>query len=402
MAILVGRLGLALLLLAACASRRPAEKAPDGGVAAYHAVTPEKERPPLLVRPSMGGTCTVADKQDVDGSLDAAVRAFDGGDYATALACADQAARAAPRSVEAHHDRADALAALGRNDDAKQAYTLALALDPDDAQTLAGAADFYVNRLGGGHDYAALGLEYARRGSAHVGRRREDRELAGRLALLEAEALDDLGRADEALPRVEAALTLAPTGEARYQKGLILFHLCRLEAARQALTTFLAEKPDDAYAHHHLGLILEREGKAGEAESHFLRARTLMPDEFPAPVLLTAGEFRDLVDGTIAALDPVMRRLLTNVDVEVVDLPDMEDLLAVDPPFPPTILGLFRGSPLGETSAEKRAIVLYRKNLARAAKSRDELRKQVTITILHEIGHLAGADEDELRARGLE
>ena len=93
---------------------------------------------------------------------------------------------------------------------------------------------------------------------------------------------------------------------------------------------------------------------------------------------------------------------LGNVDLEVVDLPDMEDLLAVDPPFPPTILGLFRGSPLGETSTEKRAIVLYRKNLARAAKSRDELRKQVTITILHEIGHLAGADEDELRARGLE
>src|SRR5215475_4318437 len=147
MAIPVARLGLILLVVAGCVTRRPVDKASDAGVAAYHAVTPEKERPQLLVRPAMGGTCSVTDKQDVDGALDAAVRAFDAQEYATALACADQAARAAPRSVEAHHDRADALAALGRNDEAKQAYTLALALDPDDPQTLAGAADFYVNRL---------------------------------------------------------------------------------------------------------------------------------------------------------------------------------------------------------------------------------------------------------------
>ena len=51
----------------------------------------------------------------------------------------------------------------------------------------------------GEHDQLLIGLEYARRGSGHAGRRREDREQASRLALLEAEALDDLGRSDEAL-----------------------------------------------------------------------------------------------------------------------------------------------------------------------------------------------------------
>ncbi len=395
-------IALALAFVWACTARRAPEKAPDAGIAALHAVNVDKERPPVIPRPTMGGTCPVGDKADVDGSLDAAVRAFDLQDFGTALACAEQAGRAAPRSVEAQHDRADALAALGRLDEAKQAYTLALALDPDDPQTLAGAAEFYVNRLGGGHDLAQIGLEYARRGSAHVGRRREDRELAGRLALLEAEALDDLGRSDEALPRVEASLAFGPTPESRYQKGLILFHLCRLEAAKQALTAFLQTSPDDGYAHHHLGLILEREGATAQAEEHLARARALLPDEFSEPVLLPPGEFRELVKTTVASLDPAMRRLLGNVDLEIVDLPEMEDLVAVDPPFPPTILGLYRGAPIGEAATEPRAIVLYRKNLARAAKNREELIKQVTITIFHEIGHLAGADEDELRERGLE
>src|SRR5262249_12912216 len=194
-------------------------------------------------------TCTVVDKQDVDAALDEAAHRFEKNEYLVALACAEQAARAAPRSVEAHHDRADALAALERFDEAKQAYAMALALDPEDPQTLASAADFYINRLGSDHDLAMLGLEYPRRCSGPVGRRRDDRELAARLTLLEAEALDDLGRADEALPRAEAALAIdGDSPEARYQRALILFHLCKLDRARTAFEEVLRRAPDDAFA----------------------------------------------------------------------------------------------------------------------------------------------------------
>jgi predicted Zn-dependent protease with MMP-like domain len=56
----------------------------------------------------------------------------------------------------------------------------------------------------------------------------------------------------------------------------------------------------------------------------------------------------------------------------------------------------------GEGDDEPRSIVLYRKNLSRAVTSRVELEKQVRITLWHEIGHLRGADEDDLRERGLE
>lgn len=393
------------LLLFACAPRTPplvatidaggATSAPPILHATQNVQRETKEERP---RPPQA-SCPVADKQDVDGALDEAARRFEKSDFLVALACAEQAARTAPRSVEAHHGRGDALAALERFDEAKLAYAMALALDPEDPQTLASAADFYVNRLASEHDLALIGLEYARRGSAHVGRRRDDRELASRLALLEAEALDDLGRADEALARVEFALGRdAANTEARYQRALILFHLCKLDRAEKALEEVLKRAPDDAFAHHHLGLILERDGRTAQAEAHLARARALAPVQFPALEMPSPREFRAMVDGAIGRLDPATQRLLSTVHIETPDLPAMADLLAVEPPFPPTILGLYRGSPPGEP----KSIVLYRKNLARAVSSRAELERQVEITLLHELGHLTGADEDELRARGFE
>jgi predicted Zn-dependent protease with MMP-like domain len=93
--------------------------------------------------------------------------------------------------------------------------------------------------------------------------------------------------------------------------------------------------------------------------------------------------------------------------VEIQDLPDTADLVAVDPPLSPSILGLFRGPPEDEpcTAADGprcRVIVVYRKNLVRFARSRRELTDQIRVTLLHELGHLHGENDDELRARGLE
>jgi predicted Zn-dependent protease with MMP-like domain len=92
------------------------------------------------------------------------------------------------------------------------------------------------------------------------------------------------------------------------------------------------------------------------------------------------------------------------IKIEIADLPDAADLRAVSPPFPPTILGLYRG-PVVRAAApgdDPPSIVLYRKNLARAVKTRTELSEQIRDTLLHEIGHLEGLDEDDLRRRGME
>jgi predicted Zn-dependent protease with MMP-like domain len=106
-----------------------------------------------------------------------------------------------------------------------------------------------------------------------------------------------------------------------------------------------------------------------------------------------------------------MRRDLDGIPVQMEDLPQEIDLTSGDPPLSPSILGLFRGTPLGvpcepEPGAQPgdpcRSIALYRKNLGRAVKTRAELVEQISVTLLHEIGHLRGEDDSELAARGLE
>ena len=344
--------------------------------------------------------------------LDRAADLFEGGEFEGSLACAEEAARGEPNSVEAHHERADALRELRRLPEAQDAFARALALDPDDPKTLDGIADFYVNRLSPTNDHLETGLAYARHGSRKV-KHGKDRYLIAHLALLEGEALSDLGRSREALGRLDAALAASPGDpHVLYERAVADFELCRFDEARADLVEVLRIDPRDAGAHHQLGLILERIGDAAGAELELGRARALSPGDFHEPVLPATEEFRALVAHEVERLTETLRSDLGLVELEVADLPALADLIAEEPPLSPTILGLFRGSPLppvstaprtpGSARAESRTIVLYRKNLGRAVASRDELVTQIRTTLLHELGHLRGEDDSDLRARGLE
>jgi tetratricopeptide (TPR) repeat protein len=375
--------------------------------------------------------------------LDRAAELFDDADYAGALACAEEATRQAPRSVEAHHNRAISLMRLDRLDEARDAIALALALAPDDPETLEAAADLNINQLPPSVDRSALGLEYARRGSHHVARR--DHERVARLALLEGQALIDLGRAIEALRRIDAALKSSPRfAAAIYERGVALFELCRFEDARRTFERVLAATPDHAHALYHLGLIEERLGDEGAAARHLAAASAADAKSFPSPLELPQADFAARVQRAVTELPDDLRRDLGGIRVEAADLPDIGDLVAEKPPLSPTILGLFRGLPLDYTErviptsagragkgrakpvspgagdagghaaapppsaadlqcdAGERTIVLYRRNLLRTVRDAGELDQAITRTLLHEVGHLRGEDDGSLRDRGLE
>ncbi|HEY6100152.1 MAG TPA: metallopeptidase family protein, partial [Anaeromyxobacter sp.] len=294
---------------------------------------------------------------------------------------------------------------------AREAYERALSQGKDDPDLLFGAADFHLNLLQDGEedrDALERGLDLARRGSK-VARKLGERELAGEFAWLEGVGLNQAGRADEALSRLDEALAALPDSvDVRLERGFALYELCRFDEAREELLRAEAADAKDAWTQHTLGLVAERRGERDEAERRFARARKLAPDEFPRPIALSHAAFDRAVEAALAELPESVRRYLSNVAITVEELPSDDDLLASDPPLSPAILGLFRGSPYGQKvsmdpwSHFPSAIVLYQRNLERFARSRKELVEQIGITLIHEVGHFLGLDEEELWARGLD
>ena len=403
------RRALGLLLLAAACTRKEAPAAAPAGrgagmaAASIRAGAPSAER--IITRPA---PCLSPDSKVSPAALvNEGRESLDAGHGDRALACADDAIRAAPRLVPALALRASALASLGRLDDARLAWSRALAVDPSDPDALLGAAELHVRRLGPARDALETGLEYALRG-ARAATARKDRTLAARLVLVAAMAENDLGRSHLALPHAERAVALLPDdADAAYERGVALYELCRFDEAEKAFGRALNLSPGDAWALHQLGLLAERRGDGARAAKLLARAHELSPDEFPKELGVDEDAFRREVRSAIAGLPEEEKRSLAGVPVEIQDLPDADDLLAVDPPLSPSILGLFRGPAENEpcTAADGprcRAIVFYRKNLVRFAHDRDELGRQVRVTLLHELGHLHGEDDEQLRARGLE
>jgi predicted Zn-dependent protease with MMP-like domain len=346
-----------------------------------------------------------------DALVDRAVAALERGDLEEALARADEAVGAAPRSVPALHLRAAALAELGRAGEALDAYDRALAEGGSDPELLLGAAEFLVNVAEDGEPDRELverGLALARRG-AKLARRAGDAELAAELDGVEGAALNQLGRSEEALAALaRAEATLPDSVDVLLEKGFALYELCRFAEARDALLRAEALDPDEPWTQHHLGLVAERRRDAEEARRRFARARKLAPGEFPKPIALSSAAFDAAVEDALRSLPEPVRRYLSNVAITVEELPSDDDLRDSDPPLSPAILGIFRGAPYGQKASMDpwshfpSSIVLYQRNLERFARDRRDLIEQIGVTLLHEVGHFLGLDEEELYARGLD
>lgn len=105
------------------------------------------------------------------------------------------------------------------------------------------------------------------------------------------------------------------------------------------------------------------------------------------------------------ALDEIpddLRALIDNVVVVVEDEPQEEDLVALGmDPEEETLFGLYQGVALPERGAGYGSVlpdrvVVYRLPLLDACASRRELRREIRDTVIHEIGHYFGFDEEDL------
>jgi predicted Zn-dependent protease with MMP-like domain len=103
-------------------------------------------------------------------------------------------------------------------------------------------------------------------------------------------------------------------------------------------------------------------------------------------------EFEDQVQAALDELPDEFAKVLENVALVIED----ED------PNEPSLFGVYLGVGLGKDHAGSLPdqIVIYRLPLERAFPDPEELRRQIRITVLHEIGHFFGLDEDRIRELG--
>jgi len=111
--------------------------------------------------------------------------------------------------------------------------------------------------------------------------------------------------------------------------------------------------------------------------------------------------FVKVVEETLDSLPQEFRSRIRNVAVLVEDVPPNQ-------PLPQSgeqrrlLLGLFHGVPTTKKSvfdlpAGPDHIVLYQKNIEAVCSSDAEVREQIRLTVIHELGHYFGMDENQLK-----
>lgn len=339
----------------------------------------------------------------IDHLLDAASDAFADGDFADAVAKAEQALAKEPTNLEALGLHAAALAEVGEWEEADAAYAGLMAREPDEPSWALGAADVMIRFPGDDPERTEAAFALLEQVAPKV---KDDDRLRFEWSLLRGHCLLSAGELVAALAEFERAVKLDPEDlEARQLSAEVLLELGRFDAAKRALEALHAELPDEPGPLHFLGVLAERAGDDARADALFAEATAIDPEAYPAATKLSEPEFDAAVKEAIAKLPEHAKAELGNVIITVEPFPDDASLGGE---VTPLILGVFVGTPLDERSpvvAEHHAtaqIILYQRNLQRFARTRDELIEQIGITVLHEVGHLLGLDEDELYERGLD
>jgi predicted Zn-dependent protease with MMP-like domain/predicted negative regulator of RcsB-dependent stress response len=207
-----------------------------------------------------------------------------------------------------------------------------------------------------------------------------------------------------ALTAAQKAVELDPEDAiARVTKGACLFDLCEVDEAEKLAAQAIDLDSRCADGYWLRGRVLSARGQHDEADKSFSRAVKLDSDRFQAPYRLSEDAFAEHLERAIEELPEKLRAHMKNVSVIVQDLPDMESLRSADPPLSPSALGLFDPEPLapGASDGQPVRIFLFRKNLETACFSEEEMIDEIGITLLHELGHFFGLDEDDLDERGL-
>ncbi len=334
--------------------------------------------------------------------LDQAMEATHGGRTEEALAWLDEALLAHPDGAEAHNGRGEILWDEGRIDEALHEFERSLSADPKFVTAHLNRAELLVEDMGE-HEQAISFCDELLSGNTELPRL--DRGNEGEVHYLKAKAVFYLDDLEGALFLTRRAIKTA--GEIpiyRAFDGQILFELGRFEEARRSLESATVLDPEAGHALYHLALVLERLGDEEAARQAFERANALDPDHYPLPTVVEDDFFRSEVEEAIDNLPRSIREYVEDVPVLVEDFP-VSDLLSRES-VSPQILGLYIGTPRTEAEItaqppELTRVMLFKRNLEKICRDRDDLVDQIQITVRHEIGHHLGLSEEDMERLGL-
>ena len=262
-------------------------------------------------------------------------------------------------------------------------------------------------------------------------------------------ALVDQEAYGDALEHLTRALSHYP-GDPSIRLDIAASHvgLLRLDEGIRELTTVVRDDPENPDARYWLAIAHELRGDDAAATECYGQAATLDPECFFQPPRVSTAEFERLIDTATQELPPELRRPLRTgeIAITVMDLPPAELLASEDPPLSPLLTGVMAGvadkdstdspteSPAESTAtvasaetaapAETRAsaetaapahrvastetaaplerpqLLLFRKNVERVCSTPEEFVEELALTLLHEIGHYLGYEEEDLAALG--
>ena len=120
---------------------------------------------------------------------------------------------------------------------------------------------------------------------------------------------------------------------------------------------------------------------------------------------LSSREFDLAVEQALDRIPEEFLRHIREVTILVEEEPSEEVLSDLDVPEGETLFGAYLGVPAGEksvfdTTVEPDLIVIYKGPLEEYCETREELTEQIEITVVHEIAHHFGIDEEVLARHG--
>lgn len=121
---------------------------------------------------------------------------------------------------------------------------------------------------------------------------------------------------------------------------------------------------------------------------------------------MNRARFQVLVAEALDEIPEPFRTHLASIEVVVEDEPAPETLRAMGlRPRHDTIFGLYEGTPLGERAFDQTPVLpdritIFFRPLVRAFRTPAAIRREIRKTVVHEVGHFFGLEDDAIEAEG--